>query len=99
MGLAEVPQFSAAQSPPGSKTRGAVPPIKGLAHDPRYLQPYFDKSAPLRIDLEQMPEMVPSVSWPGANRLQAAKALSDAREKIVTGVQKSPPPSVRQPRT
>lgn len=66
---------------------GFLPPIKGLADDSRYLKPYFDKSAPLRIDLEQMPEMVPSVSWPGANRLEAAKALSNAREKIVTGVQ------------
>ena len=66
---------------------GFLPPILGLTEDPRYLQPYFDKSAPLRIDLEQMPDMTPRLSWPGANGLEAAKALSDTREKIVTGVQ------------
>lgn len=64
---------------------GFLPPIEGVADDPRYLKPFFDKTPQLRVDFEQLPDMVPWVSWPGSNGLEAYQALSDAREKILTG--------------
>lgn len=64
---------------------GYVPPTSGVADDPAYLKPFFDSMPLLRPELEQQPDYVPWVSWPGTRGLEASKVVSDALQRIMTG--------------
>lgn len=69
------------------KATGYIPLRKGLAEDPNFLRPYYDENRLAKAATDQVADVVPWVSWPGKNGLQADKELSDARDRLLTGHQ------------
>lgn len=69
------------------KATGYIPLRKGLAEDPNFLKPYYDENRLAKAATDQVSDVVPWVSWPGKNGLQADKELSDARDRLLTGQQ------------
>lgn len=68
-----------------SKATGFLPPRRDLATDPQYLRANYGESSLLRVELEQLGDTVPWVSWPGKNGLQVDKEFTTARERIFAG--------------
>jgi multiple sugar transport system substrate-binding protein len=69
-----------------TKGTGYLPSLQGIVEDPQYLQPYFEENPAARAALEQFPDLVPWVSWPGEG-LEATQVLVDASDRIFAGGQ------------
>lgn len=72
-----------------TKGTGYLPAREGVAEDPKYLKSFIDENALMKVALSQLPDVVPWVSFPGNNGLEAEQALLDARDAILSG-KKSP---------
>jgi len=68
-----------------TKGTGILPTRTGVAEDPAQLKPFFESNPLTQASLTQVPDVVPWVSWPGKNGIQAQKTLEDARARILTG--------------
>lgn len=66
---------------------GYLPTRRGIADDPRYLKPHLDATPALRPAVDQLADIVPWVSWPGKNGLQATQVLVDTLGRIYNGGQ------------
>jgi multiple sugar transport system substrate-binding protein len=66
---------------------GYLPPRKGIADDPRYLGSFYRENPVARAGLEQLPDAVPWVSFPGDSGLEALQVLVDACDRIFVGEQ------------
>jgi multiple sugar transport system substrate-binding protein len=62
-----------------------------LADEPRYLKSYYEENPIARIALEQLPDVVSTVAFPGENGLQANQALVDAFDRIFAGKEDAAP--------
>lgn len=69
------------------KGSGYLPPREGVADDPRYLGSFYQENPAARAGLEQLPDAVPWVSFPGDRGLEALQVLVDACDKIFVGEQ------------
>lgn len=67
------------------KATGYLSPRLGISDDPRYLKPYFDGNRLQQPALDELPDIVPWVSWPGMNAVQATQNLVDATNSILSG--------------
>lgn len=67
-----------------TKGTGYIPPRKGMMDDPA-LKPFLDQNPMMKAAIAEMDSVVPWVSFPGANGLQAEQALVDARDAILGG--------------
>lgn len=67
------------------KGTGYLPHRKGIAEDPEYLKPFMDENPLMKPAVAQLPDVVPWVSFPGSNGLQAEQVLLDARDAILGG--------------
>jgi ABC-type sugar transport system, periplasmic component len=66
------------------KGTGYLPPRSDVSDTPA-LKPILEDNIIMKAAVSQMPSVVPWVNFPGANGLQAEKALVDARDAILGG--------------
>lgn len=66
------------------KGTGYLPPRNDVANTPA-LKPILEDNVIMKAATQQMDTVVPWVNFPGANGLQAEKALVDARDAILGG--------------
>lgn len=66
------------------KGTGYLPPRNDVSNTPA-LKPILEDNAIMKAAVSQMSSVVPWVNFPGANGLQAEKALVDARDSILGG--------------
>ncbi|MBE3562252.1 MAG: ABC transporter substrate-binding protein [Hydrogenibacillus schlegelii] len=78
-----------------TKGTGYLPARTGVADDPRYLKDFMDQNPLMKVAVAQLPDVVPWVSFPGANGLQAEQVLLDARDAVLTG-KKSPEAALKE---
>ncbi len=67
-----------------------LPARKGLVDDPRYLKPVFGDEPLFKPALDEIPDVVPWISWPGKNGLQADKEAFDVVGRVLSGTQDVP---------
>ncbi|OAT82393.1 glycerol-3-phosphate ABC transporter substrate-binding protein [Desulfotomaculum copahuensis] len=70
-----------------TKGTGYLPPRSGVLDDPKYLKPFMDANPLMKAAVDELPDLVPWVSFPGNNGLQCEQAMLDARDAILGGRQ------------
>ncbi len=77
------------ESPEGltiwTKGTGYLPPRKGVADDPQYLAAFLRENPIQKVAVDQTPNVVAWVSFPGPNGLQASKTLFSATQEAFGG--------------
>jgi len=68
-----------------TKGTGYLPPRSDVLSDANYLKPFMDSNPLMRAAVEEFPDIVPWVSFPGNNGLQCEQVMVDAREAILSG--------------
>lgn len=69
------------------KGTGYLPVRKGLLEDERYLKTFFAENPLYEVAVDQLEDIVPWITFPGPDGLQAEKVLVDARDRVLTGQQ------------
>ncbi len=64
---------------------GYLPLIPGLEKDPRYLKTFITQNPIEQVGIDQVPSVVPWVSFPGPNGLAASQALFKATQQALSG--------------
>jgi len=70
-----------------TRESGIFPGPLGLLEDPDYLGSYVEENRILQAAVDQMEDVVPFVSWPGPNGVEASQIFFDACNRIATGDQ------------
>jgi len=73
-----------------TRETGYPPPRLGLVDDPAYLAGFYEENPLFRAEIEQFPDVVQWVSWPGRNGLEIEQVLLDFRDRILSGAQDVP---------
>lgn len=68
-----------------TKGTGYLPVRQGVAEDQNYLKGFLTENPLMKAAVDQLPSVVPWVSIPGKNGLQAEKLLVDYRQDILSG--------------
>lgn len=64
---------------------GYLPTRSELAEGSGPIAAYYEDNPLLKSELDQLPDYVPWVSWPGSEGPEAEQALIDARDRVLTG--------------
>ncbi len=68
-----------------TKGTGYVPLIPGLTEDPNFLKPFVDENPIQKVGVDQLPNVIPWTSFPGADGLAAGRALFEATQAALGG--------------
>lgn len=68
-----------------TRESGIFPSRLSLVEDPKHLEPFFEDNRVLQAAIDQLEDIVPYVSWPGQDGLEASQVLFDACNRIAAG--------------